>query len=221
MFEQRSSKNAKIKTEKSIKRKGEIDMTLKELLGEVYKEGMSITEIESALAVKKLVDLDSTPMIPKNQFDSVSSEVANYKRKIKELEGTTQTAEQRLEQQMQEANELKSTYQKELSKLKATEILVKAGLDEKERESILPYVVSEDVEASVKAAQGVTAVLTNRVTATEQRVKADLLKQTPTPGAGGTPGVDYTKQIDDARERGDGAEVAALIRLQQQTTKPI
>lgn len=52
------------------------------------------------------------------------------------------------------------------------------------------------------------------------QIEADLLKGTPRPqGGGGGQSIDYAKQIEEARARGDFATVAMLTRKSQQEQK--
>ena len=198
-------------------------MNLKELLGDVYKEGMTIEEIEAALADKDLVDRSSLgEMVSKKIFDKTASELAVVKKKLKELEQNSMTAEQRLQQEMEEAQNLKKQYAKELAKLKAKEIFVESGLTEKDYTSLLDIVVSEDEETTANRAKAMIDVINAQKQAVEKAVKEELLKNVPKPpaGSGDKIGkVDYEKLIKEAQERGDMVTVAALIRQQQLVEK--
>lgn len=68
-------------------------MTIKELLGDAYKEDMTIAEIESALAGKKLADLSTGEYVAKKKYDdevakrtALESSIAEKEAKITELE---------------------------------------------------------------------------------------------------------------------------------------
>ena len=198
-------------------------MNLKELLGDVYKEGMTIEEIEVALADKDLVDRSSLDeMVSKKVFDKTASELAAVKKKLKELEKNSMTAEQKLQQEMEEAQNLKKQYAKELAKLKAKEIFVESGLTEKDYTSLLDIVVSEDEETTANRAKAMIDVINVQKQVVEKAVKEELLKNVPKPPAGSgnkTGKVDYEKLIKEAQERGDMVAVASLIRQQQLVEK--
>ena len=198
-------------------------MNLKELLGDVYKEGMTIEEIEVALADKNFVDPATLPKsVSKEVFDKTASELAAVKKKLKELEQNSMTAEQRLQQEMEEAQNLKKQYAKELAKLKAKEIFVESGLTEKDYTSLLDIVVSEDEETTANRAKAMIDVINVQKQVVEKAVKEELLKNVPKPpaGSGDKIGkVDYEKLIKEAQERGDMVTVAALIRQQQLVEK--
>lgn len=198
-------------------------MNLKELLGDVYKEGMTIEEIEVALADKDLVDRSSLgEMVSKKVFDKTASELASVKKKLKELEQNSMTTEQKLQQEMEEAQNIKKQYAKELAKLKAKEIFVESGLTEKDYTSLLDIVVSEDEETTANRAKTMIDVINVQKQVVEKAVKEELLKNVPKPPAGSgnkTGKVDYEKLIKEAQECGDMVTVAALIRQQQLVEK--
>lgn len=52
-------------------------MNLKDLLGEAYKEDMTLADIESALTGKKLVDLSTGRYVDKNKYDNDVAKLQN------------------------------------------------------------------------------------------------------------------------------------------------
>lgn len=197
--------------------------SLKELLGDAYKEGITLEEIETALAEKDLVDrTELGEVVSKATFDKTASELSALKKELKKLKESSMTAEEKVQEELNKAQELQKTYAKELAKLKAKEIFVEAGLIEKDYASLLDAVVSEDEEVTTTRAKAMVDVINAQKQAVEQAVKAELLKGTPKPpaGGGGSIGkVDYEKEIAEARERGDMVTMAALIRQQQMAEK--
>jgi len=197
--------------------------SLKELLGDAYKEGMTIEEIDAALADKDLVDRSTLgEVVNKKTFDKTASELASLKKKLRELEESSLTAEEKLKAETERAQELQKQYQRELAKLKAKEIFVTAGLKENNYNSLLEAIVSEDEEITITRAKTMVDVINDQKKEVEQAVKADLLKDTPKPPAGIPPTVgkvDYKKRIEEARERGDRIAEAYWIRQQQMAEK--
>lgn len=61
-------------------------MSLKELLGEVYREDMTLQEIEEVLKDKKLVDLSKGEYVAKKKYDDLAAKVSEKDAKISELE---------------------------------------------------------------------------------------------------------------------------------------
>jgi len=127
-------------------------MDLKTLLGDAYKEGMTIDEINAALADKNFVDPATLPKsVAKDVFDKTASELAKVKKELKDLQESTMTADEKLKAELEKATTAQLTYKKELSKLRAKEIFVSAGLTEADYSSILDAVVSEDEETTKKS----------------------------------------------------------------------
>ena len=61
-------------------------MDIKTLLGDTYKEGMTIDEINAALADKNFVDPTTLPKsVTKDVFDKTASELAKVKKELKDL----------------------------------------------------------------------------------------------------------------------------------------
>lgn len=191
-------------------------MDLKELLGDAYKEGMTLDEINAALAGRTLVDPESLPKsVKKEVFDKTASDLAAAKRKLKELEEQNMTAEEKLQVELAKTADAQKLLNMELAKLKAVETFVTAGLKEEDYKDILDAVVHEDAGVTQTRAASMIKLIDTQRKAVEQSVKAELLKNTPRPQGGGQGEVNYTKAIEDARDRGDMATVAALLRQQQ------
>ena len=197
-------------------------MDLKTLLGDAYKENMTLDEINAALADKNFVDPATLPKsVAKDVFDKTASELAKVKKELRELQETTMTADEKLKAEMEKATNAQLTYMKELSKLRAKEIFVSAGLTEADYSSILDAVVSEDEETTKTRAKSMVDLISAQKAAVEKAVKAELLKGTPKPpaGGGGNTGGAFEKEIEAARANGDMATVAALIRQQAMSEK--
>lgn len=197
-------------------------MNLKELLGDAYKEGMTFEEIEAALADKELVDPSTLPKsVSKEVFDKTASELSKVKKELIALKEASMTDTEKLQAELDKAKEAQLIYNKELSKLRAKEIFVTAGLTETDYASILDIVVSEDEETTKTRAKSMVDLITAQKAAAEKAIKAELLKGTPKPkpGEGGPSDEDFDKKIEEARENGDMATVAALIRQKAMSEK--
>ncbi len=194
-------------------------MDLKTLLGDAYKEGMTEAEINAVLANKEYVDKSSLgKMVSKDLLDNALSKLSKTEKELRKLQEQSMSADEKLQAESQKALDLQKQYARELAKLKAKEIFVTAGLSEKDYESLLDAVVSEDENTATARAQSMVNVINAQKEAVEQAVKAALLKDTPKPpaGKGGKSGaVDFDKEIQAAQERNDMVAVAALIRQKQ------
>ena len=160
-------------------------MNLKELLGDAYKEGMSFEEIEAALADKELVDPSTLPKsVSKEVFDKTASELSKVKKELQALKEASMTDAEKLQAELDKAKEAQALYNKELSKLRAKEIFVAAGLTEEDYTPILELVVSEDEETTKARAKSMVDLITAQKAAAEKAIKAELLKGTPKPKPG-------------------------------------
>lgn len=160
-------------------------MDLKKLLGDAYKENMTLDEINEALEGVSLVDPSTLPkMVNKDVFDKTASELAKVKKQLKELQEKSMTDEEKLQAELEKAIESQQQYTKELAKLRAKEIFVEAGLTEKDYEPLLEMVVTGDEETTKTHAKNMVNVIKAQKAATEAAVKAELLKNTRKPPAG-------------------------------------
>ncbi|MBS6062743.1 MAG: hypothetical protein KH972_02610 [Peptostreptococcaceae bacterium] len=154
---------------------------LKELLGEKYKEGMTVEEIEVAL---KEVTLPKDNTLEyeklKSAFDKASSEAADYK---KQLRAKLSEDEQAKQKDQEERAELQQKYEKllyetEVSKNKAK--FLGLGYDEKLAEETAEALQKGDMEK----------VFSNQKKFQqdyEKKIRTEVLKDTPKPeGDGGS-----------------------------------
>lgn len=161
-------------------------MNLKDLLGDAYKENMTIDEVNEALA-----NITTPKTVSKEQWDKTASELASSKKlvrelqeKLRELEESSMTAEEKLKAETERTQELQRALSQKLSALKAKEIFVTAGLSEKDYSPLLDVVVSDSEETTVNRAKAMIKVINAQKAATEAAVKAELMKNTPAPASG-------------------------------------
>lgn len=151
---------------------------LKEKLGDKYDE---FAELIGDMKLK--ID-DGEHMIPKSRFDEVNTKYQDLKVKLEEREAKKMTEEEKLQAALEEAEEVKKDYQREIAKMGAMKIFVNAGLEEEQYETLLDTIVSEDAEKTAELAENLVGVISSKQTEAEKRVKADLIKKTPTPPEG-------------------------------------
>lgn len=160
-------------------------MELKDLLGESYKDDLTVEEIKKILADKNFVDPSTLPKsVEKSVFDKTASELAKVKKELKALKEQTMSDEEKIQEELKKAQEAQTTYTRELSKLRAKEIFVEAGLTEKEYSSILDTVVSDDEEVTKTRAKTMIELIANQKKLAEEKLKKELLKNTPSPRNG-------------------------------------
>lgn len=161
---------------------------LQQLLGDLYKEDMTLEEVEKALATKKLID--------KADFDKKASELAEANRKLKAMEDSTLSDQEKLENERIAREAELQALKAELAKSSAKSIFAESGLSESEIEPFLNLIATQDRDEAVKTAQGITNVLKTKQTALEKQLKEQLLKDTPKPeGKGGASDPVMTKEL--------------------------
>lgn len=193
-------------------------MDIKKMLGNKYTEDMTADELLAAIEELELVNAEDTRnTVDKATFDKTASELSKVKKELNALKTASMTDSEKLQQELDKATETQTKYAKELSKLRAKEIFVTAGLAETEYESLLEFVVSDEEEVTKANAARLVDLISAQKTAAEKAVRAELIKNTPKPPAGsgeGAFGRDLEKEIEAAQTSGDMALVASLIRQQ-------
>lgn len=181
---------------------------LKELLGDAYKEDMTFEDINAALAERELVDKSQYDgFVPKTLLEKANSEAADYKKKWK---AATSEQEQKqiedAEKQAQIEEELKTLRRSsKVSEYEKQHLALK--YDEKDAKEIAEALYDGDMDTVFRLQK-------KHEEALQKAIKADLLKDMPTPPAGNQTTIDYSKQIAEAQESGDMALMASLIRQQ-------
>lgn len=173
-------------------------MDLKALLGESYHDGMTIEEINTALAAKNLVDPETLPKsVKKEVFDKTASELAALKKQLKEKMTDDETAAAA----QKEIQERMAALEKENSLFKFKEQFLSGGYDAKTANELAAAMADGDM-AKFTAAHAKWA--TAHETELQAKIKADLLNETP--GIGGNPDQDTELSI--------GAKMAAEYNSQ-------
>lgn len=181
---------------------------LKELLGDAYKEDMTFEDINAALAERELVDKSQYDgFVPKTLLEKANSEAADYKKKWK-------TAASEQEQKQIEDAEKQAQIEEELKTLRRASKVseyekqhLALKYEEKDAKEIAEALYDGDMETVFRLQK-------KHEEALQKAIKADLLKDMPTPPAGNQTTIDYSKQIADAQASGDMALMASLIRQQ-------
>ena len=95
--------------------------------------------------------------------------MAKVKKELKALKEQTMSDEEKIQEELKKAQEAQTTYARELSKLRAKEIFVEAGLTEKEYSSILDTVVSDDEEVTKTRAKTMIELIANQKKLAEEK----------------------------------------------------
>lgn len=187
---------------------------IQSLLGDAYKEGMTLEEVNEALAERELVDKSQFDgFVPKSLLEKANSEAADYKKKWKAASSAQEQKEiEEAEKQAQIEEELKtlrraskvSDYEKQHLALK---------YDEKDAKEIAEALYDGDMDTVFRLQK-------KHEEALQKSIKAELMKQMPAPPSGNQTTVDYSKQIAEAQASGNMALVASLIRQQAEANAP-
>lgn len=187
---------------------------LKELLGDAYKEDMTFEDINAALAERELVDKSQYDgFVPKTLLEKANSEAADYKKKWKAAASEQEQKQiEDAEKQAQVEEELKTLRRaSKVSEYEKQHLALK--YDEKDAKEIAEALYDGDMETVFRLQK-------KHEEALQKAIKADLLKDMPTPPAGNQTTIDYSKQIADAQASGDMALMASLIRQQAAASAP-
>lgn len=165
---------------------------------------------EEKVAALEAYEPDMSGFVAKSLLEKANSEAASYKKQLREKMSEDEAAKAK-EAEDRAALEARV---KELENEKAVSANVSKylalGYDEKLARSSAEALAKGDMET----------VFNNQKTFADTREKAlraEILKQTPPPAAGGgSAGVDYDKQIGEAQAKGDFTAAAYYMRLKQQ-----
>lgn len=192
-------------------------MTLKELLGDAYKEGISIEEIESALQGKRFVDTAKGEYIPKDKYLDAEKKLKEALKEKELLAAQQKGTSDNLESEKKEYLEKIAQLQHEVNKSKIEGVLKSAGLAEDDYKDFIDAFVGDDMETSETRAKGFVAAMTKRAASAkkeaEDALKAQYLQNgVRIPDAGGGQGGEGSlgKAIaESAKQGGDKAITAA------------
>lgn len=166
-------------------------MNIKDLLKDSYKEGMTLEEIETALADIELPSDDSSEIEKlRAALSKSNSEAADFKKQLRAKMTEDEAAKQR---EAEEREKLQSDYDALLSKIKVSENkakLLALGYDE--------ALASETAEAMANGEnEKVFANQKKHLEAVEKKIRGDVLKDTPKPVPGSGGGTEITQEQFD------------------------
>jgi hypothetical protein len=153
-------------------------MKIKDLLGDAYKEGMTLDEVETALDGIELPEDKSDEVEKlKSALSKSNSEASNYKKQLREKMDEDQ---RKADEDKEKNDKLQSDYDALLRRVNIS--------DNKAKLLSLGYteeLASETAEAMVDGdTEKVFANQQKHLTAVEKKLRSDLLKDTPKPDGG-------------------------------------
>ena len=174
-------------------------MDLKQLLGDKYKENMTLDEINAALADRNLVDPSTLgETVPKATFDKTASDLAKLKKELGDRKAANMTDAERQAQLMADLEAQKKSFTIKSNRLDVEKVLVAAGLSETEYAPFIDGIVTEDADASVAVAQNIAKALGAKAAAASAAAKRDKINDTPTPKDGKT--LDTSMTLESLRK---------------------
>lgn len=172
-------------------------MDIKELLGDAYTDGMSIEDINNALADKNFVDPNTLPKsVAKDLFDKKVSELAKKSKEFEEYKKLHMSEDEKNKSLIDEANKIKSDYLKKSARLDVEQILIQNNLKPNEYENILESLVTEDAEESKARANALVELIGVHTKQVKEDFKKELRGSLPNQPRG-TQGDNTTKDDFD------------------------
>jgi hypothetical protein len=166
-------------------------MDIKALLGDAYKEGMTLTEIETALAAVELPTDNTEIERLKAAVSKSNSEAAELKKQLRTKLTEDEAAKLK---DAEDREKLQSDYNALLTKVTISENkakLLAIGYDDKLADETAEAMANGELEK----------VFTNQkkhMENLEKKIRADVLKETPKPAPGGAGGKGITQEQFDA-----------------------
>lgn len=190
---------------------------LKELLGEAFKEDMTIEEIQTALADKELVDAKtvSQNVIDKKIFDKTASELSTIKKQLKEFERAKMTEEEQRAAAEKEREEEFKALKTEKCRLLMEKEFASAGFTKEQYDPLIESYPLDDAEKAVEYAQGIARLTLDNKKAIEKQVKesllADMQKPQTQPTGGAATKEMFMQEYQKAQEAGDRVKMISII----------
>ncbi len=181
---------------------------LKKLLGDAYREGMTLDEINAALDGKSFID--------KALFDRKVSELNNESKSWKEKYMQTLSEQEKAQLRMQELEKKNQEYEEREKRLKIESYLAKSGFVDEQIKTLADVFMLGDIDAFGQAMAKIKADIAE---AAKTATTKELLRTHTDEPPAGTVSVkpskleEYKKMLKIAEEANDKAAQAAYIRL--------
>ncbi len=161
--------------------------TLKDILGEAYRDDMTLADVESAIATMKLADLSSGDYVSKGKL-------TDYETRMKRAEKALAdklTEEEKAQIELAKKEEYYKALEKENARNKYITKLGKTIKDEKVLTEIADLFAEGDFTTAIDKQNEYLAKYHSEM---EKTIKADLMKQNPQPNPANPNGNSITKE---------------------------
>lgn len=142
-------------------------MTLQELLGENFKEDMTVTEISDLISKMKLADLSKGEYVSKGKLTEAENKLKNLNKEYGEFKASKQTEEEKKAEESAAEIERVQKMEKELAQLKAKDSLIESGYSKEE----IKYLMDNDQSPSAFA-----KIMSDRVESASKKEAAKDIK---------------------------------------------
>lgn len=150
--------------------------TLKDILGEAYREDMTLADIESAIATMKLADLSSGEYVSKGKLMDYETRAKKAEKALAEK----LTEEEKAQIELAKKEEYYKALEKENNRNKYIQKLGKTIKDEKVLNEIADLYADGDYASAIDKQNEYLAKYHGEL---EKTIKAELMKQNPQPTA--------------------------------------
>lgn len=148
--------------------------TLKDILGEAYREDMTLADIESAIATMKLADLSSGEYVSKGKLMDYETRAKKAEKALAEK----LTEEEKVQIELAKKEEYYKALEKENARNKYITKLGKSIKDEKVLNEIADLFAEGDFATAIDKQNEYLIKYHGEL---EKTIKADLMKQNPQP----------------------------------------
>ena len=166
-------------------------MNLKELLGEQFREDLTVAELNELTSKMNLVDLEKGDYVSLKKFKDKDSELQTLKtdksslaKELEEIKRQGLGEVERLKLDLEAKDMAIKKAQLENNKAKIVNIFTQKGIAETEYIEYIDQIVSEDIEKSEKLANGIIKTIDNKLKDSSAKI-LDL--ETKLTGKGGEP----------------------------------
>lgn len=166
-------------------------MNLKELLGDQFREDLTVAEVLEITSKMNLVDLEKGDYVSLKKFQDREKELQTLKadkttlaKQLEEIKTEGLTEVEKLKLALQEKDTAIKQVQLDNNKAKVVNMFTAKGLTETEYADYIDQIVSEDFEKSQKLANGIISTIDNKLKETNAKI-LDL--ETKLTGKGGEP----------------------------------
>ena len=173
---------------------------------------MTAEQKVAALEAMQMPQADLSGYISKDTFDKKVSELASANRRVKELEGTKLTEEERLANDRKAFESEKAQFNRDVNSMKIKSIFAENGL---KPEDYADFDLDgfDDAEKATKFANGIVKMAKAQREAGDSAARDTLLNgQTPKGGTTPDAAQSFQQQYDDAKKANDSMLMAKIIR---------